>query len=107
MPGDNEPNDLIPQGAGAVTGVAGNAPHPAPAQPQPGAGVPETRNEPDPTLIAVQNLQTVYYQNGGPARDRVRAQAEAGNDPRVRNGVERNPPAPNPRLIPAPALAQS
>ena len=63
------------------------------------------QNELNPTLQAVQNLQTEYNCNGGPAqaREEINVHAGAEGNRRIQNGGDLRQPQQNSRVPPAPA----
>jgi hypothetical protein len=107
-------NETNPQGVRVPAGAERNNLQPAAEIQPPRDQVPEAgargifprpdRDGLDPTLQAVENLQTAYNRNGGPAQAREGINVQIGDEGnrRVQNGGDRRQPQQNPRVPPAP-----
>ena len=94
MPGDENNPNLKP--AGASSGTRENVIPPV-------AGIQQAGGEvPDPTLLAISNLQTVYDTNGGPPAERGSGRGGAEHERRVQNGGSRRTSGQNLHDLPAP-----
>ena len=101
MPGDENNPNLQPAGASAGTGE-----NIIPLV----AGIQQSGGEvPDPTLIAIGNLQTAYNANGGPPAERGSGRGGAEHERRVQDGGSRRASGQNLQdlLAPPPNPAQN